>query len=227
MKTYTAIFEDATSPETVFTAWDEFRPGKRKKADVQQFGRHVEDNLLDLYDDLISGSYTHDKYTAFYVKDPKIRRIHKATVRDRVVHHLLHNILNPIFEPTFISDSYSCRVGKGTHRGVQKLASYARKVHQTYGKCWVLKCDIRKFFDTVDHDILLFIIRRRIKDAKLLWLVEEIVKSYVTTGSRERERESKRRSPANRHIHRESNQPNFREYLYERAGSICKTPITH
>ncbi len=189
MKTYTAIFKDAISPETVFTAWDEFKRGKRKKSDVQQFERHVEDNLLDIYDDLISGSYTHGKYTAFYVKDPKIRRIHKAIVRDRVVHHLLYNTLNPIFEPTFIPDSYSCRIGKGTHRGVQKLASYARKVHQTYGKCFVLKCDIRKFFDTVDHNILLFIIRRRIKDTKLLWLVEEIVESYITPGSRERERE--------------------------------------
>jgi RNA-directed DNA polymerase len=189
MKTYTNIFNDAISIENVFLAWDEFKGGKRKKKDVQQFERFLEDNLFELYEELLHRTYKHSGYTAFYVKDPKIRRIHKATVRERIIHHLVYNILNPIFEPTFISDSYSCRTDKGTHRGVRQLARYANKVQQTHGQCFALKCDIQKFFDTVDHHVLLTILQQRIKDPDLFWLITEVIESYVTPVSRERERE--------------------------------------
>lgn len=117
----------------------------------------------------------------FYISDPKVRHIHKATVKDRIVHHALFSALNPIFEPTFISDSYSCRKGYGTHKGFRKLVLYARKTSKNYTKdCWVLKCDIKRFFDSVDHEILLAIIRKRIKDKDMVWLIREVIKSYET-----------------------------------------------
>jgi len=104
--------------ENLFQAWGEFAKGKRKKADVGLFERSLEDNLFTLYKSLKNKTYKHGGYEAFYVHDPKIRHIHKATVKDRVVHHLVSKILEQIFEPTFYTHSYSCRKDKGTHKAI-------------------------------------------------------------------------------------------------------------
>ncbi|MBI3290358.1 group II intron reverse transcriptase domain-containing protein [Candidatus Microgenomates bacterium] len=134
-----------------------------------------------MHQELSSRNYRHGEYHGFYITDPKVRHIHKACVRDRVVHHALFSVLDSVFEPTFISDSYSCRKGYGTHKGFKKLVSYARKVSKNYTQpCWALKCDIRKFFDSVDHEILFSIFGKRVKDTDTLWLVSEIIKSYQT-----------------------------------------------
>lgn len=181
LKTFAHLYQKTISTESLFQAWEEFKQGKRKKHDVGLFERHLEDNLFALHSDLINKCYRHGNYSGFYITDPKVRHIHKARVRDRIVHHALFTILNPIFEPTFIDDSYSCRKRYGTHRGFRKLVLYSRKASKNYIKtCWVLKCDIKKFFDNVDHDILLRIIKKRIKDLELFWLITEIVESYET-----------------------------------------------
>lgn len=189
MRVYSNIFEQIISPENLFTAWEEFVFDKRSKADVQEFSFHLEENLFRLHRDLRNKRYKHGSYSGFYICDPKIRHIHKATVRDRVLHHAIFRILNPIFEPTFITHSFSCRIGKGTHKGVAALESMLRRESKNYRhQAYALKCDIRKFFDSIDHEILMQIIRKRIKDVNALWLLEEIITSY-SSSERERERE--------------------------------------
>lgn len=181
MKVFSHIYNEITSLDNLFQAWDEFKRGKRGKIDVGYFERYLEDNIFQLRQELVSKTYKHSPYTGFYIHDPKVRHIHKAIVRDRIVHHALFNALNPIFDPTFISDSYSSRKGYGTHKGFKKLVSYCRKVSRNYtGDCWALKCDIKKFFDSVDHRILLEIVKTKIKDPDTIRLIKKVVKSYET-----------------------------------------------
>lgn len=143
---------------------------------------NLEKNIFDLYRDLKSGTYRHGGYKGFWIHDPKLRRIHKATVRDRVLHHAVFRVLNPLFEPTFIPTSFSCRVGKGTHKGVLKAKEMIRAVSRNNTRrCYALKCDVRKFFDSIDHDVLLRILHRRIKDPKVMELMHEIVESFTAS----------------------------------------------
>lgn len=192
MKIYRNIFGLIISLENLFSAWDTFKSDKQNKLDVMKFETNVEQHLFRLHRELRSGSYCHGPYHGFYVCDPKVRHIHKASVRDRVLHHAVFQVLNPIFEPTFIPTSFSCRVGKGTHRGVKYLAMAIRAVSKNYTKpCFVFKCDIRKFFDSIDHAILFEIIGARVRDRRAMALLEEIVESYssmTTVFTRERER---------------------------------------
>jgi RNA-directed DNA polymerase len=128
-------------------AWEEFRRGKGSRKDVQEFEWRLEQNILSLCRDLRAHSYRHGPYSAFTICDPKQRRIHKATVRDRVLHHAVFSALNPIFEPTFIAHSFSCREGKGTHKAVSALEKWLRQVSRNYRyPCFALKCDIHQFF---------------------------------------------------------------------------------
>ena len=164
---------------SLLAAWDRFAKGKSRRKDVQIFGRHLEDSLFLLRDEILDGSYCHSAYRQFHIFDPKHRIIHKAEVRDRVVHHLLQARLLPIFERLFIYDSYSCRDNKGTHAAVRRLEVFTRKVSENYqGSCWALKFDIRKFFDSVDHEILLEILRKKILDQRMMNLVANVVESF-------------------------------------------------
>lgn len=166
-------------PESLFAAWRCFCLGKTKREDVANFEWKLEQNIFALYRDLKGRAYRHGPYSSFFITDPKQRHIHKATVRDRVIHHAIFQALNPIFEPTFIADSYSCRVGKGTHKGVDALTNMIRKVSRNYSRpCFVLKCDVRRFFDSIDHSVLLEILRERIADADVMNLLETIVESF-------------------------------------------------
>ena len=167
------------SVENLFQAWNEFRKGKKKKPDVQKFERYLEDNLFCLYKSLWNKTYEHGKYQSFYVQDPKRRHIHKAQVKDRVVHHLLYTFLYQIFDKTFIYDSYSCRLNKGTHRGVDRLEIFIRKASKNYtGPCFVLKCDIKKFFASIDHQILTDLLRKKIPDQNTMWLLKQVINSF-------------------------------------------------
>jgi retron-type reverse transcriptase len=114
-----------------------------------------------------------------------------------VLHHATFAVLNKIFEPTFIDDSYSCRINKGTHKGVEKVANMLRAASKNNTRqCYALKCDVRKFFDSVDHQVLKDILNRKIKDRKTISLLEEIIESYEKSGTtRERERERVKRCP--------------------------------
>ena len=112
------------SPEHLFNAWKLFRKGKRKRRDVQEFERHVEENIFKLHRELKTKTYKHGSYHSFFVYDPKVRHIRKASVRDRLVHQSVHSALTPVFEPKFIHHLYSARIGKGTHRAVNALRQF-------------------------------------------------------------------------------------------------------
>ena len=173
------IFEEIISLENLFLAWKEFKKGKKKKQDVQEFQFNLEDNLFQLHQELKEKTYRHAPYTAFYITDPKLRHIHKACVRDRVLHHAIFRILYPIFDEQFIFDSYSCRINKGSHRAVRRLKVFCRKASGNNSMGVVaLKCDVKKFFDSVDHSVLLQFVRKRICNEDALWLIELVIKSF-------------------------------------------------
>ncbi len=173
------IFDEIISLENLFSAWREFRRGKKNKPDVQEFEFNLEDNLFQLHRELKTKTYQHSHYTPFCIQDPKLRRIHKAGVKDRVLHHAVFRVLYPIFDKGFIFDSYSCRLNKGTHRAVNRLENFCRKLSKNNRRnIFALKCDIKRFFDSVDQDILLKLIKKKIQDADTVLLVEKIIKSF-------------------------------------------------
>lgn len=172
-------FENIISVENLLAAWKEFVNGKRQKKDVQVFQMRLMDNILALREDLFNHTYKHGGYQAFKLNDPKPRDIHKATVRDRLLHHAIYRILYPFFDKTFVADSYSCRNNKGTHRAIERFVIFANKVSKNNTcTCWILKCDIRKFFANIDHVILLGILKAYIPDENIMALLENIIKSF-------------------------------------------------
>jgi len=137
------------------------------------------DNILELHRELKEGRYKHGGYQAFKISDPKPRDIHKASVRDRLLHHALYRKLYPFFDRTFIADSYSCRKKKGIHRAMNRFRAFAYKVSKNHTRtCWVLKCDIRKFFASVDQRILIDLVGRYISDERTLQLIIEVTRSF-------------------------------------------------
>lgn len=175
-------YEDIISLENLLGAWAEFVNGKRSKPDVQLFGRHLMDNLIQLNHDLKTKQYRHGSYHAFSISDPKPRNIHKASVRDRVLHHAVYRQLYPFFDRTFIADSYSCRKNKGTHKALARFKTFGQKVSRNNTRtCWVLKCDVKKFFASIDQDILLYILSVYIPDKEVLWLLKRIIGSFHST----------------------------------------------
>jgi RNA-directed DNA polymerase len=175
-------YDTLISTENLLQAWREFTLGKSSKKDVQDFALHFADHIVQLHTELASFRYRHGLYQAFTISDPKPRHIHKARVRDRVLHHAVYRILYPFFDRTFINDSYSCRLGKGMHKAQEYFRRYAGIVSSNYTRtCWVLKCDIRKFFASIDHDILVTLLTQHIPDLGILLLLEEIIDSFKTS----------------------------------------------
>ncbi len=168
--------------ENLLSAWQEFVRGKRKRKDVQEFQYRLFDNISSLRSNLKNKTYRHGGYQAFNISDPKPRNIHKASVRDRLLHHAIYRELYPFFDRTFIADSYSCRYGKGTHKAMNRFRDFARKTSRNDTKtAWILKCDIRKFFASIDQHILLEILRAYISNKDIINLIEKIVVSFHIT----------------------------------------------
>lgn len=172
-------FDDISSTLALERAWRKFARGKHGRPDVAQFEVGLDENLAALRDELLGGTYTHGSYVPFIVHDPKRRQIHKASVRDRVVHQAVVSAVEPSFERQFIFDSYSCRVGKGTHAGVLRLQHMLRResLNGTRG-VYALKCDVRRYFASIDHEVLISLIAGRVRDEKVLWLVRDILLSH-------------------------------------------------
>ena len=172
-------FNDIASLENICAAWEEFIRGKRNKEDVRAFKLNLADEIMSLHQSLMDGTYRHGSYIHFRISDPKPRDIHKAMVRDRLLHHAVHRQLYPFYDRLFIADSFSCRTKKGTHRALDRFCVMARKASQNHTRaCRVLKCDIRKFFASIDHAALLAILAERITDEKLLELLRGIIGSF-------------------------------------------------
>ena len=172
-------YNDIISIENLFLAWQEFIKNKKNKKDVQEFSLKLSQKIFKLHEDLKNKTYKHSSYEAFKINDPKPRDIHKASVKDRLCHHAIYRILYPYFDKKFIYDSYSCRIGKGTHKAIYRFESFINKVSKNNTKtCWVLKCDIRKFFANIDHEILKNILTKHIQDIDTLNLLENIIDSF-------------------------------------------------
>lgn len=172
-------FKDIVDLDNLLKAWKEFVRGKKSRQDVQEFEFNLMDNLIILYRDLVDKTYQHGAYQAFNVSDPKPRNIHKATVRDRLLHRALYRQLYPFFDKTFIFYSFSCRDNKGTHKALKFFQSFFYQTSKNNTKtCWVLKGDIKKFFANIDHQILIEILEKYILDQDILWLLKQVIGSF-------------------------------------------------
>ncbi|MFH0829935.1 MAG: reverse transcriptase/maturase family protein [Candidatus Aenigmatarchaeota archaeon] len=186
MKTFDNLYGKVCSPENLLLAFRKARKGKSKKWYVKRFEANLDGELADLKTELENRTYSPRPLKRFIIRDPKTRVIHASHFRDRVVHHALCNVLEPIFDKTFIHDSYANRKGKGGLAALDRFDCFKRKVsgngrlvhgakdnNMVVG--YALKADIRHYFPSVDHDVLIGIIRRKIRDESVLWLVRKIL----------------------------------------------------
>jgi len=159
--------------ENLCLAYQHASRGKRGKYAAAAFEYRLADRLLELEDELRTRSYRPGPYTSFYIHEPKRRLISAAPFKDRVVHHALCNVIEPMFERSFIYDSYANRRGKGTHRAIDRAQAFARR-HR-----YVLQCDVEQFFPAIDHEILRGVLARKVSDPGVLWLIDQIMASGV------------------------------------------------
>jgi RNA-directed DNA polymerase len=165
--------------DNLLLAYRKASRGKRGKAPAARFEYRLEDNLVTLQEELRDKTYRPGTYHSFYIHEPKRRLISAAPFRDRVAHHALCNVIEPIFERSFIYDSYANRKGKGNHRALDRAQFYARR-HR-----YVLPCDVRQFFPSIDHAVLRGILARELHDPDVLWLLDRILASGVGVLSEE------------------------------------------
>jgi len=181
VKTYKHLYTSICDFENIYLAYRKARRGKRGKPPAANFERVQGDELLALQNELQTQTYRPGAYHSFYIHEPKRRLISAAPFRDRIVHHALCRVIEPIWEKRFIHDSYANRVGKGNHRALDRCTQFARKYR------YVLQCDVRQFFPSIDHEILCNELSRLINDDQTNWLVDTIIKSGVGVLSEEYE----------------------------------------
>jgi retron-type reverse transcriptase len=169
MKRHKSLYTEICAFENLLLAAAKARRGKRSNAVVARFHHNLEGELFRLQGELLDGSYAPGPYRTFTVVDTKRRYISAAPYRDRIVHHAVCNIVEPIFDRSFIHDSYASRSGKGTHAAIDRLTRFMR--HNDY----VLKCDLRKYFPSIDHEILKETVRRKIGCRQTLRLIDTII----------------------------------------------------
>ena len=169
MKTFKNLYPRIVTFENVYAAYLKARKGKRYREYTLDFTGNVEAEMWSILCDLRDKTYQPGLYHTFKVYEPKERLICAATFRDRVMHHALCNVIEPLYERSFIHDSYACRKGKGTHRALFRAWEFMRKNR------YVLKCDIRKYFPSVDHNVLKSFIRKKLACADTLWLCDMII----------------------------------------------------
>nr|AQS29604.1 hypothetical protein [uncultured archaeon] len=168
------------SYENLLVAFKKARKGKTTKDNVIEFENNLSENLQQLRNELVFHTYRPRPLRTFIIRDPKTRKISKSDFRDRIVHHALCNIIEPIFDKSFIFDSYANRKGKGTFKAIDRFKYFARKVSQNYTKTtFVLKADVRHYFETVNHSVLLSVLRNKIENQRVMWLIKIILSNYI------------------------------------------------
>jgi retron-type reverse transcriptase len=177
-KSFSHRWERIIDFENLYRAFREASTGKRYRWESLKFKNNLEENLIVLQNQLEWDRYKPEPYRQFIIKEPKRRLISAPTFRDRVVHHALCQIIEPIFENRMVYETFACRCGKGTHAAVHHIQKCARKAQRKWGSYYVLKCDIKSFFPSVDHDVLREIIGRHISDKKTMNLIGVIIRSY-------------------------------------------------
>jgi len=169
MKRHGNLWTEIIDFENLLTAARQAQRGKRFRENVLEFNYNLERELPKLKTELENKTYQPEAYHTFEIVEPKRRMISAAPYRDRVVHHALCNIIMPIFERTFIADSYANRVGFGTHQALRRFTKFARSSR------YILQCDIRKYFPSIDHEILKSLLARKLKCQDTLWLINNII----------------------------------------------------
>ena len=179
MQTYNNLYVYLHDIDNLYLAYKKAKKGKSNKDYVKEFQKNLIDNLAELRLELFFHSYKPEPLKTFIIRDPKTRKISKSDFRNRVVHHALVNILEPIFDRTFIYDSYTNRREKGTIKAIERLKLFIRKISKNNTKrVYRLKADIKHYFETVNHETLINIIRKRIKDENIINLIKLILKNY-------------------------------------------------
>ncbi len=189
MKTYSNLYEEICSLKNLTLAWQKARKGKTKQEYVIMFEENIDENLLSLQKELIEQTYKPHPLRSFIIRDPKTRKIHSSIFKDRIVHHAIVNVLEPIFEKIFIYDSYASRKDKGTHKAIKRLKSFIRKVsgngrlvknvlNNNMIEGYALKADVKHYFDEVDHEILIKILKKKINDEEVIWLIRQILNNF-------------------------------------------------
>ena len=178
-KTFKHLYSQICEFDNIHRAYLKARRGKRYKRDILRFSARLEESLIDVHNDLSWKSYTPGPYKLFTIHEPKERVIAALPFRDRVVHHALCNIIEPIFERSMIYDSHACRRGMGVLTGVLRTTKFLRAARRRWGRVYCLKMDVEKFFPSIDHDVLKRIIRRRIACPDTLSLIDMIIDSHT------------------------------------------------
>jgi retron-type reverse transcriptase len=168
--------------ENVYHAYRDAAKGKRYQNEILDFRNNLEENLFTLIQELQDGTYKPLPLRHFYIQEPKLRLISAPSFRDRIVHHSLVQVIEPLFEKRFINETFACRKGRGTHAGVKHVFHCVQAAKRKWGRYYVLKCDVTKFFPSVNHDVLKQTIRRIIRDRRVLGLLDTIIDSYSTEG---------------------------------------------
>ncbi|RLC74606.1 MAG: RNA-dependent DNA polymerase [Chloroflexi bacterium] len=171
MKTYKNLYPCVYDFGNLYAAYRQARQGKRSRPDVAAFEFDMEHNLLQLQAELRDQTYRPGPYHNFYIREPKRRLVSAAPFRDRVVHHALCRVIEPIWEARFISTSFACRRGKGTHKALDQCHAWMRRYR--YG----FHGDIVKYFPSIDHQIMRSLLARRLADRQVMWLIDQILNS--------------------------------------------------
>ena len=171
------------SYDNLCLAYIKARKHKTTKTYVTQFEKDLKNNILLLRSELLLQCYEPKPLINFIIRDPKTRKISKSDFRDRVIHHALCNIIEPVFDKTFIYDSYANRKGKGTLKAVERFDYVKRKVSKNNTiPCYVLKSDIKKYFENINYNILVIIIKNKIRDKRIIWLIQKILNNQIGGG---------------------------------------------
>ncbi len=189
MKTYKNLYKQLTSYENLEMVFKKAKKGKSSKAYIIEFESNLKENLMLLKYELENFAYVPKPLKRIVIRDPKTRVIMISDFRDRIVHHALCNVIEPIFDKKFIFDSYANRKGKGVHQALKRFDFFKRKISINGSKInnvkynsmvigFVLKADIKHYFDTINHGILINTIKRTIKDEKVIWLIRQILSQH-------------------------------------------------
>ncbi len=169
---YKHLYNEICSFDNIWLAARNSRKGKRNKSAVIDFEYNLEKNLFEIQESLLAENYNFGEYKNFTIHIPKKREISSAPYKDRVVHHALCNVIEPILDRAMIFDSYACRKNKGTHKALDKAHNFLKQYKYT------LKFDIKKYFFTIDHEILLYKISKKITDKRVLNIIKSILSTY-------------------------------------------------
>ncbi len=173
------LYEDVVSLDNLEKSFESASRGKSGKKYVIDFGKNLNENLAKLQNELVSLTYSPLSLKSFVIRDPKTRLINKSDFRDRVVHHALVRVIEPVFNKKFICDSFANRRGKGTLKAIERFDVFKRKVSKNNSRdCFVLKADVRHYFETVNREVLISLIKKWVFDEKILWLVQVILRNF-------------------------------------------------